>query len=420
MSETSDAQEVGRAYDKSVNRLHPKTFDKLGPGKHHDGAGLYLVVDRYGKRWLLRIKIDGKYREIGLGSAGLVPGKVGIAEARTLAEERRAKVRLGVNPIAEKEAKRAAAHASAVPTFQEAAEAVYAQRRQEWSNGKHQAQWISTLVRYAFPAIGRMPVNEVGTAEVLMVLSPIWSTKRETARRVKQRIETVLDWAKVKGFRSGDNPVEFIMEALPKHKNAPKHHASLPHGKVAEFIGRLRAGQGEPETKAAFEFLILTATRSNEVHGAQWDEIDLEAKTWTIPAKRMKTRDAHQVPLSDRAIELLQGLPGHRRGRVFKDASTGAALSENRFLNARDGLGYTSEQCTPHGFRSSFRNWVGSQPGVSHDVAEACLAHKVKGKQVAAYLRDKFLEERRPVMEAWARYVEPNRSVNVIPLHKAV
>ena len=244
------------------------------------------------------------------------------------------------------------------------------------------------------------------------MLSPIWTTKPETARRVRQRIGVVLDWARAAGFRTADNPMPLIDDALPKLKRKERHHAALPYDQVHAFITELRAGQSAPVTKFAFEFLILTAARSTDVRNALWTEIDPIEKLWTIPGedartgRRMKSGRDHAVPLSNRCIEILtEARKLSDSSRIFPDAGTGAALSENRFLNARDSLGYSKEECSPHGFRSSFRDWAAEETNFPSEVVEMALAHTIKSKVEAAYRRGQLLTKRRELMAAWANYV---------------
>jgi integrase len=278
-----------------------------------------------------------------------------------------------------------------------------------WSNGKHVDQWLNTLRDHAFPIVGAKPVNAIGTPEVLAVLTPIWLTKPETARRVRQRIKVVLEWARAAGYRSGDNPVDLIGDALPKiSKSRIAHHAALPFDEVSAFLTALREEQAEPVTKFAFEFLILTASRTIEIRRADWRHIDWDAKLWIRPAEHMKARREHAVPLSDRALEVLKAarqLAGDTvEGLIFRESKTGRGLSENRFLNARDALGY-SERCTPHGFRSSFRDWAAETTNFPAEVVEMALAHTIKSKTEAAYRRGDLLAKRRELMDAWSSYI---------------
>ncbi len=392
---------------QGIHRLSAAAIKYIAdPGWHADGGGLYLEVDKNGrKRWAMRVTVAGRRRDFGLGPLH----KVSLQQARERASDYRAKAYQGIDPIAQK---KLVTIENVVPTFEQAARQVHTDRKGIWSNGKHVDQWINTLADYAFPILGHKRVSEIKTADVLDVLSPIWTTKKETARRVRQRLAVVLDWARAAGHRSGDNPVELIGDALPRHPKTDRHHAALAYADVPTFIGKLRAGKAEGVTKAAFEFLILAAARTTEVRFAMWDEIDLEAATWTIPGnnvatgRRMKSGREHIVPLPGRALELLRGMGKSTKTKlVFPDSTTGKALSENRFLIARDAIGYTKEQCTPHGFRSSFRDWAAEETNFPPEVVEMALAHAIRNKTEAAYRRGNLMAKRRELMHAWAIHV---------------
>ena len=397
---------------QGLNRLSAAAIKYLeATGWHADGGGLYLEIDGNGrKRWAMRLTVNGRRRDFGLGPLH----KVSLAAAREMAALYRAKAYRGIDPVADKR-KRAT-----MPTFREAAEQVHRQRAQGWSNGKHVDQWINTLRDYAFPIIGDIPVSDIATPNVLKVLTPIWNVKSETARRVRQRLSTVLEWARAAGFRSGDNPVDLIGDALPRQKKTERHHAALPYAEVSTFIGKLRGGQAAPITKLAFEFLILTAVRTTEARKARWDEIDWQAKTWTIPGndaatgRRMKMERDHIVPLSIRCLEILeQARPlSTDHELIFPDNDSGRVMSENRFLVARDGLGYGKERCTPHGFRSSFRDWAAEETHFPSEVVEMALAHAIPNKTEAAYRRGQLLVKRFALMEAWAAFACPAATVD--------
>ena len=380
-------------------------------GWHADGGGLFLEIDPSGaKRWAMRLTVNAKRRDFGLGPLH----KVSLQQAREVAAEYRAKAYRGLDPVADKKSTRAE---PVGPTFEKAAAEVHRQRMTTWSNGKHVAQWIHTLRDYAFPVIGTKLVGEIAAPDLLNVLSPIWSTKPETARRVRQRIGVVLDWARAAGFRSRDNPLPIVDEALPKQKKKERHHAALPYDQVREFITSLRAGSSAPVTKLAFEFLILTASRSNEVRSALWREIDDSEKLWTIrgedtlSGRRMKSGRDHIVPLSNRCVEILAEARKLSTGDfIFPDSRTGSVLSENRFLNARAALGYTKEACSPHGFRSSFRDWAAEETNFPSEFVEMALAHQIKSKVEAAYRRGQLLTKRRELMEVWAQYALQDKS----------
>lgn len=378
----------------------------IRPGWHADGGGLFLEVDPSGaKRWAMRLTVNGKRRDFGLGPLH----KVSLQQAREVAAEYRAKAYRGLDPTSEK---KAAIIAPESPTFEKAADEVHRQRMTTWSNGKHVAQWINTLRDYAFPIIGKTPVGAISAPDLLNVLLPIWTSKPETARRVRQRMGAVLDWARAAGFRTSENPMPIVDEALPKQKKTDRHHAALPYERVGAFIAELRAGPSAAVTKLGFEFLILTAARTIEVRKALWAEIDLAEATWTIAGedtetgRRMKSGREHIVPLSGRCIEILAEARKLSPGNlIFPDDGTEKPLSENRFLNARDTIGYDKEQCSPHGFRSSFRDWAAEETNYPSEVVEMALAHTIKSKVEAAYRRGQLLGKRRELMDAWAHYV---------------
>lgn len=365
------------------------------PGRHADGNGLYLVVDPSGaKRWLLRTIVRGKRRDIGLGGVALVS----LAEAREKALAMRKLARAGGDPLAERRRER-----RVVPTFEEAADTVHAEHAASWKNGKHAAQWKNTLVEYAFPVLGRMRVDHIEAPDVLKVLAPIWLAKPETARRVRQRIGTVMDWAKAAGHQSGSNPVDGIEKGLPKQPDRNDHHAALPYAQVPDFLRQLRASDAGEAVRLAFEFLILTAARTGEVVAARWSEIDPEARLWTIPAERMKVGREHKVPLADRCLDILAQARklSDGKGFVFPGRSVGKPLSNMVFLMA---LRRMEVAVTAHGFRSSFRDWASERTNVPREVCEMALAHVVDNKTEAAYRRGDLLEKRRELMATWTAY----------------
>ena len=365
------------------------------PGRYADGNGLYLIVDpSAARRWVLRTVVQGRRRDIGLGGTQLVS----LAEARDKAQRYRKMARDGGDPLAEMRKNRTPA-----PTFAEAARAVHAKHVQTWKNKKHRAQWINTLIEYAVPLIGDKRVDAISTPDVLSVLVPIWLAKPETARRVKQRIGTVMDWAKAAGFRSGDNPVVGVAKGLPKQPDRRGHHGALPHGEIAGFLTQLREGGEGDIPKIAFEFLVLTAARTGEVLGARWDEIDFENRVWTIPAARMKMRREHRVPLAHRCVEILRQAQRISEGNdfVFPGRSHSKPLSNMVFLMILRRMGL---DVTPHGFRSAFRDWAAECTNFPNEVCEMALAHTIKNKTEAAYRRGDLLERRAPLMEEWAAY----------------
>ena len=371
------------------------------PGRYSDGNGLYLVVSPTGnKKWILRTVVRGRRTDIGLGGLSTTP----LAKARKKAAELREIARDGGDPLEQRrKAKRN------IPTFKEAALRVHEDHKDTWKNEKHAAQWISTLETYAFPHMGDIRVDQIGTAEVLQVLSKIWLTKPETARRVRQRIGTVMDWAKAAGHRSGDNPIDGIQKGLPKQSRKQAHHAALPYGEVNEFISELRATQCSESTKLAFEFLVLTATRTSEVQLANWAEIDFEDKAWTIPASRMKSDRKFRVPLSARCLAILKEAKALSDGSeyIFPGLRKGKPLSNNTFLKALQRMG---RNVTAHGFRSTFRDWAAERTNFPREVCEMALAHSVSDKTEAAYLRGDLFEKRRQLMDTWANHVTSGKA----------
>lgn len=367
-----------------------------GPGCFADGNGLYLIVDPSGaKRWMLRTMVQGKRRDIGLGGLSLVC----LAEAREEAAKLRKVARQGGNPLAERQKAK-----QLTPTFEEAAIEVHKGRASAWRNPKHRAQWINTLRDYAFPKIGKKRVDQIDTADVLNVLAPIWLEKAETARRLRQRISTVMDWARAAGFRSEDNPVHAVSKGLPKHDRGKNHHAAVRYQDVPDFVQLLRESDAAPATKLAFEFLILTAARTGEVIGARWDEINDVEWLWTIPPHRMKGKRQHVIPLSKRSVEILWIAQPLRPTSqfVFSGQSSEKPLSNMTFLMLMRRMGFAA---VPHGFRSSFRDWTSEQTSFPNEVCEMALAHAIRDKAEAAYRRGDLLGKRRKLMEVWSNYV---------------
>ncbi|MCP4781237.1 MAG: integrase arm-type DNA-binding domain-containing protein [Hyphomicrobium sp.] len=364
------------------------------PGRYADGSGLYLIVEPSGaKRWMLRVMAQGRRRDIGLGGVQFVS----LAEAREKAINLTKIAKAGGDPVTERKAK------AGVPTFAEAARSVHAEHAAAWRNEKHTDQWINTLVTYVFPTLGERRVDQIDTPDVLKVLSPIWLKKPETARRVKQRIGTVLDWAKAAGFRSGDNIVHGVSKGLPRQPERRRHHATLPYAEVPAFVRTLRASDSNEPTKLAFEFLILTAARTNEVLQALWSEV--EDGVWTIPAERMKARREHRVPLSPRCLAILRRATQLSDGGeyVFCGRSAEKTLSNMALLMV---LRRMDLDVTVHGFRSAFRDWAAECTNFTREVCEMALAHTIKDKAEAAYRRGDLLEKRRELMAAWVSTAE--------------
>jgi integrase len=368
-------------------------------GRYADGNGLYLIVDPSGaKRWVLRTVVHGRRRDIGLGSVRLVS----LAEAREKATSYRKLARDGGNPL---EARRKAN--AVVPTFADAAQSALIQHQGAWRNEKHASQWINTLTTYVFPTMGEMRVDQIETADVLRALSPIWHSKPETARRVRQRISTVLDWAKVAGFRTGDNPVEGVAKGLPRQNEKKGHFDAIPYSKVPDFIRTLHTVVTSEFARLAFEFLILTATRTSEVLKAEWSEVDLDGKVWTIPAERMKAGRKHRVPLSPRALAILTSTHqiNHGSDLIFPGRKMNTPMSNMVFLMILRRMG---AEFTGHGFRSAFRDWASERTNFPREVCEMALAHSIKDKTEAAYRRGDLFEKRRELMDAWANYLRSN------------
>ena len=366
------------------------------PGRYADGQGLYLLVEESGaRRWLLRTSVGGRRVDMGLGGFPLV----GLAEARQKAIHYRRIARGGGDPLAEKRKAQ-----TPVPTFAEAAQAVHAEHVKGWKNRKHQAQWINTLKEYVFPALGDRRVDQIETPDILKVLAPIWLTKAETARRVKQRIGTVMDWAKASGFRSGENPIDGVSRGLPKQPERKQHHAAMAYADIPAFIRRLRTSELGEATRLAFELLVLTAARTGDVLGACWEEIDFNSKIWTIPAERMKAGREHRVPLPKRGIELLRRAKQLSAGSdlVFPGRSGTKSISNMAFLMTLRRMGL---DVTAHGFRSAFRDWAAEQTHFAREVCEMALAHSIEDKTEAAYRRGDLFDKRRKLMNAWANYL---------------
>lgn len=375
------------------------------PGNHAVGgvAGLYLYVTPGGARsWVLRATIGGKRRHMGLGPYP----SVSLAQAREKARQAREEIASGVDPITERQKARSqllAQQATAI-TFAEAAHAYIAAHEAGWKNPKHRAQWSSTLQTYAFPFIGDMLVGDVEQAHVLQVLEPIWTTKTETASRIRGRIESVLDWAAVRGHRSGDNPARWKgrldkLLVAPSKIQKTRHHRALPIDDMPSFMQALRERNGI--SARALEFVIFTAARSGEVRGATWDEIDLDKAVWVIPGERMKAGAEHRVPLSRQAMELLQNLP-RVEGCPYVFPSTRSGMLSDMALSAV--MRRMEVDAVPHGFRSTFRDWAGEKTNYPREIAEQALAHTIANKVEAAYRRGDALEKRRAMMADWADF----------------
>ncbi len=386
---------MGRHPQRALNARTVQSLKATGSTQRiADGGGLYLVIAPAGsKSWVLRTNVKGKRCDIGLGSVALVS----LAEARDEAHKLRKIARAGGDPLADRRKQR-----REVPTFEAAATLVHKAHSAAFKNEKHGKQWLSSLSA-VFSAFGAKRVDSIGSADILQALSANWLKRQETSRRVLQRIRVVFDWCKAQGYCAGDNPTEGLTKVLPRQKTTQVHHAALPFQQVPAFVHGLREADAGESVRLAFEFTILCATRTSETLNATWDEIDVEGKTWTIPGERMKAGVEHRVPLSARAIEILErakaiGAATH----VFPGRTPKKPLSNMVFLMAlrrmkRGGL-------TAHGFRSSFRDWAAERTNVPRAVCESALAHSLRDKTEAAYNRTDLFERRRDLMTSWAAF----------------
>ena len=392
-----------------AGKLTARKVETTKPGKYSDGGNLYLIVSKTGARkWVLRFTWRGRAKEMGLGSAGSVP----LADVREKAASARRRIAQGRNPIDERK------RDGCIPTFGQMADDVRETLSAGFRNEKHKAQWKSTLETYAAPLRAK-PVDTIATDDVLAVLKPIWSTKAETASRVRGRIEKVLDAAKAKGFREGENPARWrghLDHLLPKpSKLARGHHPAMPYENVAGFVAELR--KREASAALALELCILTAARSGEILGMRWPEIDFDKKIWTVPAERMKAGREHRVPLSPRAVAILRKLEKVKAGEfVFAGQARNKPLSNMAMEMMLRRM--KIEDATVHGFRSSFRDWAGNVSSFPREVTETALAHVIGDKAEQAYRRSDALEKRRKLMEAWAGYCEPKITSSVVQMRR--
>jgi integrase len=400
---------TGRLTALKVERLKSK------PGMYHDGGGLYLQITPGGASWVLRYMLDGKAREMGLGPVALF----GLAEARVKGLDARRLRHQGIDPIEHRRAEKAARALSDAKgiTFRECAESYIKAHRAGWRNAKHAGQWEATIATYAEPVIGSLPVQVIDTALVLKVLEPIWTVTPETASRLRGRLESILDWAKAREYRDGENPARWrghLDNLLPARAKVRKikHYAALPYVDLPAFMAALRAQ--EDVSARALEFVILTAARSGEVIGAQLDEISEREKVWTVPAERMKAGKEHRISLSARAVAIVNAIDrqsGAEQGNVaqseasafvFPGGKPGKALHNTTFLKLLRRM--NRENLTAHGFRSTFRTWAAERTNFSREVIEAALAHTIGNKVEAAYQRGDLFEKRRRLMDAWAQF----------------
>ncbi|KPF73907.1 integrase [Blastomonas sp. AAP25] len=408
---------------KLNNALTALAVKNAKPGRHADGGGLHLLVKESGARsWVYRFMLNGKSRDIGLGAAGT--DGISLAEARDARDALRLKVKAGIDPLKERQKEAATALATAQAesiagiTFKAVAEAYISTNEGSWRNDKHRQQWRNTLATYVYPVVGELPVGEVGTAHVLKILEPIWKVKAETASRIRGRVETILDAAKARGYREGENPARWrghIAQILPARSRLTRgHHKAMPYEAIPAFVGALH--DREAVAALALEFTILTAARTGEVIGAHWDEVDIEKAIWTIPANRMKAGREHRVPLSPRAVEILLSTRILRKDWLFP-ATNGGRMSGMAMSML---LRRMNVDVTVHGFRSGFRDWSAECTAYAHEVAEMALAHTIGNKVERAYRRGDLFEKRRRLMDDWANYCAtiPAAGANVLPIRK--
>ncbi|GLV24280.1 tyrosine-type recombinase/integrase [Sphingobium sp. Cam5-1] len=393
---------------KLSNALTPLAVKNAKPGSHVDGGGLRLLVkDSGAKSWVYRFMLNGKTRDIGLGPAAGADA-IALSTARDLASALRLKVKAGTDPLEERQREAAQAMAAAQAaqvagiTFKAVAETYITTYEGSWRNDKHRQQWKNTLATYVYPVIGDLPVAEVGTAHVLKILEPIWKAKAETASRVRGRMETILDAAKARGYRDGENPARWrghIAQILPARSRLTRgHHKAMPYESIPAFVPQIRAR--EAMAALALEFTILTAARTGEVIGAKWGEVDLDKAIWTIPAERMKAGKEHRVPLSARAVEILKETEKLHKEWLFP-AIRGGAMSGMAMTML---LRRMEVDVTVHGFRSGFRDWAAECTGYAHEVAEMALAHTIENKVERAYRRGDLFDKRRRLMDDWANF----------------
>jgi integrase len=410
-----------------MKKLTIKGIPKLKPGRHRDkeSRGLYLQVGPTGtKSWLFRYELNKRERFHGLGAHP----DFSLQQARERARAARQLLADGIDPIdardaAKKVREEQARKARSVPTFKEATERYFKAHGDKWRNHKHRKQFQSTLEAYAFPRLGALRVNDITTEDVRLAVEPIWRTIPETASRVRGRIENVLSWSIANRYREGPNPARWadaLEHLLPAKGLIAKrnHHAALPYDALPEFWAALNERQGT--AARALEFTILTAARTGEVIGAQWDEIDLKNKIWVVPAERMKAKKEHRIPLSDRAVEILKALPIEGRNDfVFIGPSKGSSLSNMGMAAVLKRM--ERSDITVHGFRSTFRDWAAETTGYPNHIVEMALAHTIGNAVEKAYRRGDLLEKRKRLMQDWAKFCEtkPAQADNVVALRKA-
>ncbi len=382
------------------------------PGRYADGGGLHLYISKAGgKSWVQRITIDRRRRDIGLGAFP----SVGLAQAREKAADNRAAVAEGRDPVAEK-------HSPAMPTFREAAEAVHTANNPRWRNARHAASWLQTLERHAMPVIGNTPLDRIDRGAVLRVLTPIWTTRPETARRVRQRMRTVFRWGMAHGFMESNPAGEAIDGALAPMPKVKAHLRTLPYPDVSAAVETVAASAASVAAKLCFRFLVLTAARSGEARGATWEEVDIAGQEWRIPSRRMKAGMEHRVPLSRQALAVLGEAMVLRdeSGLVFPSPlKADAPMSDMTLTKILRAVGL-ADRATVHGFRSSFKGWTLEQTDTPWAVSEAALAHVLGNSTEQAYARSDLFERRRTLMQQWADYLAGDPQGDLAPQHGLV
>ncbi len=379
------------------------------PGRYADGNCLYLTISESGsKSWLLRIVVRGRRRDMGLGSVDLIS----LEEARDLARQYRLIARSGGDPQLDRQALR-----GELISFREAAVQEHELNVPSWGNDKHASQWLSSLEIHVFPIIGSMPVSQIKSAVILKVLAPIWIEKADTAKKIRRRLRMLVKWAQAQGYFTGNETVELVEQALPKVNASGAHFRSVSYDDLPQIIDRFQDSSVSLATRLALEFLILTASRTTEVLEAHWSEIDLDKKLWVISADRMKASPDHEVPLTERTIEILQAAAKLKldNGLMFPSSLNGVAMSNNTLrvaLQKRSGV-----DATVHGMRSAFKDWAAETTTYPNEVSEMALAHSIGSKVEAAYRRGNLLTKRRQIMADWDAYLA-GKGRKVIQLHE--
>jgi integrase len=406
---------------RTLHRLSSLKVKNAPVGMHCDGGGLYLQCTKGAdgsirRSWLFRFAVDGRDRQMGLGSVQ----EVSLADARQTAAECRKLRQGGIDPLEYRKAEHAhaALQAAKAMTFNECCEAYIKAHAAGWRNAKHHQQWRNTLRTYCGPVFGKLSIQAIDVTLVLKVLEPIWSIKPETASRLRGRIEAILDWAKVRGLRAGENParwrghLDHLLPARAKVRRV-KHHASLPYFEISEYLETLKRQKGI--AAKALEFLILTAARTGEVVGARWVEVDLNTKVWTVPETRMKAGREHRVPLSDDAISILREMQAVRQNEYIFPGDRRAGLSNMALLMVLRRM--KRADITPHGFRATFRTWAAEHTNFAREVVESALAHVVGNRVEVAYQRGDLFDKRRRLMDAWAEFCAMRSAMaDILPL----